>query len=64
MNFKSVGIVVILSVLGLSHVVLGDEDVNPNKDYCEMVAEYKASNGEYGWPDYERKFNKVCLSEE
>lgn len=20
--------------------------------YCEMVAEYKASNGEYGWPAY------------
>lgn len=26
--------------------------------YCEMVEEFKASNGEYGWPAY--KGEKLC----
>ena len=27
-------------------------EANERDLYCEMVAEYKASNGEYGWPAY------------
>lgn len=54
----------IFSILGLSHVVVGGDNVDPNKEYCEMVNTYKESNGEFGWPDFEGKFNKVCLTEE
>jgi hypothetical protein len=28
--------------------------------YCEMVAEYKRTGGQYGWPDYNKTFDKYC----
>lgn len=28
--------------------------------YCEMVHQYKDSNGEHGWPDYKGIFKRVC----
>lgn len=29
-----------------------DEDVAVLREHCEMVQLWTASNGEYGWPDY------------
>jgi hypothetical protein len=28
--------------------------------YCEMVATYNQTGGEYGWPDYKKTFDKYC----
>lgn len=42
-------------------VMLGDaRDTDP---YCEMVAIYQQSGGQYGWPDYRGNYNEVCRNE-
>ena len=28
--------------------------------YCKMVDLYRQTDGEQGWPDYDRKYNEVC----
>lgn len=28
--------------------------------YCRMVADYKASDGAVGWPDYNHNYETVC----
>jgi hypothetical protein len=28
--------------------------------YCEMVATYNQTGGQYGWPDYKKTFDKYC----
>lgn len=28
--------------------------------YCEMVEIFKRSDGEYGWPDYDEKYDSQC----
>lgn len=57
-------IAALISVLALSHAVFGGEEADPNQDYCAMVAEYQSSDGEFGWPDYEDKFDRVCVGDE
>lgn len=43
---------------------VGNEDykeaVRSQELYCENVALYKDSNGEYGWPDYESRYERDC----
>lgn len=31
-----------------------------NAEYCEMVQLSKDTRGEFGWPDYNNNFNRVC----
>lgn len=33
------------------------------KTYCEMVSQWKLSDGRHGWPDYRGMFNEVCEHE-
>ena len=58
------GIVTALSALLSLMAVVGSYDyqdaVEQQSQYCEMVREWKASNGERGWPDYNRNFKEVC----
>ena len=28
--------------------------------YCEMVEAFKATGGEYGWPDYRGVYERAC----
>lgn len=30
------------------------------KQYCEMVKLHKESDGENGWPDYKKQYDKIC----
>lgn len=50
-------LIILFGVFLLSAVVIVStldkrSEQNQASLYCEMVAEYKASNGEYGWPAY------------
>ena len=31
-----------------------------NSNYCEMVSIYIESEGENGWPDYNRNYSEIC----
>jgi len=48
---------VAILILGLVMVLVGSSDydsaVTERKHYCEMVALYKATDGENGWPAYQ-----------
>lgn len=33
---------------------------NEPKKYCEMVEIYQATNGKYGWPDYNKNYKEAC----
>jgi len=34
---------------------------NQPTHYCKMVELYKKSNGENGWPDFDRRYNLDCI---
>lgn len=34
------------------------------QEYCGMVRIYQISNGQYGWPDYNKNYDEVCESHE
>ena len=48
----------------VSFVACSDLDYQQAKDqeslYCHMVKANKESGGEYGWPDYNSNYDKVC----
>ena len=37
-----------------------DEELEKNDKYCEMVATYQETKGDYGWPDYNNNYYEVC----
>lgn len=37
-----------------------DELTKAENTYCEMVATFKETNGQFGWPDYRENFSEVC----
>lgn len=56
-----------LLVLGVLLIVLGiagDGDLEMAEtqagNYCHMVALYRRTNGENGWPDYRGDYAEVC----
>lgn len=51
-------IAVILS--GCSDPALERELQAQQDHYCEMVRLHVESNGEYGYPDYQRNYKEVC----
>ena len=56
-------IVLIIVAIGLGLAGKGDKEsaeIN-QQEYCTMVALHKKTNGTQGWPDYENKFNRVCV---
>jgi hypothetical protein len=54
----------ILTVLAVLLVVIGAATVAETKmiadPYCEMVGLWNSTNGELGWPDYNRNYVQVC----
>lgn len=48
-----------LCLLALSSISF-HEELLTEKRYCEMVDDYRASNGEHGWPDYNENYDEVC----
>ena len=37
-----------------------DQLEKERENYCEMVEIYKSSDGEHGWPDYKKVYDKQC----
>ena len=44
--------VFLLAAVGIVNTLDKRAEENQASLYCEMVAEYKASNGKHGWPAY------------
>lgn len=54
-TFAIVGIIAALAVVGNADV---REAEMQEQRYCEMVAEWDQSGGEYGWPPYQGR--EIC----
>lgn len=51
-------VLLLLSVVGSMDL---EDAKRADQTYCDMVKEYRATKGEFGWPDYEQKFERDCL---
>ena len=45
-------VVLLLAMVSIVNTLDKRSEQNQASLYCEMVAEYKASNGQHGWPAY------------
>jgi len=54
-------IVIIALLIVLPGMFQEEEAAAALFDYCEMVDAYNQTGGDFGWPDYENKFDKECL---
>lgn len=50
--------VFLLAAVGIVNTLDKRPEQNQSSLYCEMVEEFKASNGQHGWPAY--KGEKMC----
>jgi len=53
----------LLTLLAISLILVGcdtNSEFNPSKEYCDMWKVWHDSNGEYGWPDKDRKYFTEC----
>lgn len=53
----------VLLILALGWVGSMDlEDaIRADQTYCNMVRDYKRTDGAIGWPDYEERYDRDCL---
>ena len=52
------------AALGLLAWSTNSEDPMPEEvQYCNMVGTWQATEGEYGWPDYNGNYAEVCENE-
>lgn len=63
--FKQVSLIyVLLTIVALAMVSQLKPEVKVEEklviDYCEMVDIYKATNGEFGWPDFKQAYSEHC----
>lgn len=49
-----------LGVLGLAGSMDVEDAAQQVSQYCENVKDWKASNGQRGWPDYNGNYNEIC----
>lgn len=50
-------LVVVLNIIGTMNF---EDVVASNTDYCSMVEHFTATDGAFGWPDYENRYNRDC----
>ena len=65
MNFEIgavLGGLVVLGLIALGNVIDDQpDDLEQQRAlYCEMVEAFKATGGEYGWPDYKGSYGRDC----
>ena len=51
---------VICSLIALVIYSFGEPSISETNNYCEMVSIYIESDGENGWPDYNKNYAEVC----
>lgn len=49
-----------LGILAVLNAIEGNELDREQSRYCDMVKIYKVTNGERGWPDYNKNAKEVC----
>tara|TARA_A100001201_G_scaffold142337_2_gene140228 strand:- start:96 stop:302 length:207 start_codon:yes stop_codon:yes gene_type:complete len=54
-HWLAAGVIAILALMGVTGEGDYQEELNQEAHYCKMVMLYKLSNGNAGWPDYEKK---------
>lgn len=59
---KCESFILILAVLLVVIFLFGDTEpkYNPSSNYCEMWEIWHDSQGEYGWPDTDNRYEKEC----
>jgi len=56
----ALGLIVVFVAFAYVSAEDAKEQQTQNAHYCEMVALWKQTNGEQGWPDYNRSFKTAC----
>ena len=41
-------------------IFIGEPSISETNQYCEMVKIYIDSDGQNGWPDYNKNYAEVC----
>ncbi len=54
-HWLALGFVAILALMGLAGDGDYQEKLNEQAHYCKMIKLHELSNGESGWPDYEKR---------
>jgi hypothetical protein len=54
-HWLALGFVAFIALIGLAGNGDYQEEINKQASYCEMVKLFQDTNGENGWPDYEKK---------
>lgn len=40
--------------------ITADDEADQQRLYCDMVTIHKDTKGQYGWPDYNQNFERIC----
>lgn len=60
MNWLAIIILAAAVLITLDDARNGDDLQRDQATYCEMVATFKETHGQYGWPDYRGNAAEVC----
>ena len=52
-----VAVIIAISIVGKMEA---QDLVKANSHYCKMVEQYIDSDGMYGWPDYDNRYENDC----
>ena len=53
-------VTIVAMIILVSMIEESQEHSSQQSMYCEMVATYHETKGNYGWPDYQDNYNEVC----
>lgn len=53
-------LLVIAAIFAVVAAMEGQDRRLSDVHYCNMTHQFKQSNGEYGWPDFEEKAEELC----
>lgn len=56
-------VLTVLALIGAAAAIGGFKDdalMLEQKQYCQMVHQYKQTDGNYGWPDYDKAYDTSC----
>jgi hypothetical protein len=59
--FSIMALIAIIIIPCTTYLFVTDEPNADTRLYCEMNDVRIESNGEFGWPDYNRNYDEVCV---
>ena len=60
---KAVAYMMLLIVLGIAVTTTTERVDVPSGEYCEMTALFVSSDGEFGWPDFDKSMHSCVQGE-